>query len=161
MTPLDKTRPFQTRFSFGATSAIMTNLGLVCGLNAAANPKRAIIGSMLIIAVADNISDSLGIHVFQESERIGETEVWFSTFTNYATRVLVSLTFLLLVALLPMNAAVLCSVLWGLALLTAMSYAIARDRGESVLATVVEHVVIAGCVVAASHFVGRLLAARF
>jgi len=161
MAPQDNARPFQTRFSFGATSAIMTNLGLVCGLDAAANPKRAIIGSILVIAVADNISDSLGIHIFQESERVGEREVWLSTFTNYATRLLVSLTFLLLVAFLPMQAAVAASVLWGMALLTVMSYAIARDRGESALATIVEHVLIAAAVIAASHFVGELLASRF
>ena len=157
----DNTRPFQTRFSFGATSAIMTNLGLICGLDAGSNPKRAIIGSILVIAVADNISDSLGIHIFQESERVGEREVWFSTFTNYATRLLVSLTFILLVALLPMKAAVVGSVLWGMSLLTVMSYWIARDRGESALATILEHVLIAAAVIAASHFVGELLSHRF
>jgi len=159
--PAEKQRPFQTRFSFGATTAIITNLGLVCGLDTASNPKRAIVGSILLVALADNISDSFGIHLFQESERIGGREVWFSTLTNFSTRLLVSLTFLLLVIFLPIEVAVVCSIAWGLALLTLLSYAVARDRKESPLATIAEHLTIAAGVVAASHYVGRFLADKF
>jgi hypothetical protein len=56
-----------TRFSFGATSAIITNLGLIVGFDSLSNPKSSIIRSMLVIGIADNISDTLGMHVYQES----------------------------------------------------------------------------------------------
>jgi len=154
-------RPLQTRFSFGASTAIMTNLGLVCGLDTSANPKRAIVGSILIIAVADNISDSLGIHVFQESEHVGSREVWLSTFTNYTTRLLVSLTFLGLIVFLPLEMAVHACVVWGLSLLTLLSYLVARDRKEKPLSSIIEHLLIAGTVITASHYVGRFLADKF
>ncbi|MFA6030467.1 MAG: hypothetical protein WC969_11485 [Elusimicrobiota bacterium] len=38
----------QARFSFGTTSAIMTNMGLICGLDALTNPKKAIVGKFLL-----------------------------------------------------------------------------------------------------------------
>lgn len=68
-------RPAPTRFSFGATSAIITNLGIITGLDTMTNPKLSIIGALLVIALADNLSDSFGIHIYQESEHIGKKEV--------------------------------------------------------------------------------------
>jgi VIT1/CCC1 family predicted Fe2+/Mn2+ transporter len=154
-------RPFQTRFSFGATSGIITNLGLISGLGAAADSRKAIIGSILVIAVADNISDSLGIHFFQESERVGEPEVWLSTLTNYLARLLVSLTFVAFIAVLPLKIAMLCSVAWGVLLLVGLSVLIARAREERALPTILEHVAIAAVVILASRYVGKLLVGWF
>ena len=151
----------ETKISFGTTSAIMTNMGLICGLDTLANPKRAIVGSILVIAFADNFSDSMGIHVFQESEGLSEKEVWFSTATNFFSRVVVSLSFILLVLALPLSAAVPCAVAWGLALLALMSYAIARDRGLNPRREMLVHLCMAAFVTLASHFAGNFLIARF
>ena len=52
----EKCRLTQTKFSFGATSAIITNLGLITGLDKLAHPQLSIITGILIIAVADNIA---------------------------------------------------------------------------------------------------------
>lgn len=60
--------------SFGVTSAIMTSLVLVIGLGGAEN-NMALITALLIIAIAENISDSFGIHIYQESKRIVPKEV--------------------------------------------------------------------------------------
>jgi len=95
-----KLQLYQTKFSFGMTSATVTDLALIVGLNQTPNAKMSIIAAILIIALADNISDSLGIHIFQESECKEQKEVWISTSTNFITRILVSLTFMLLVILL-------------------------------------------------------------
>ena len=59
----EKCRLYETRFSFGATAAIITNMALIAGLRTGDHAKVSIIGGMLIIAIADNISDSVGIHV--------------------------------------------------------------------------------------------------
>ena len=56
-----------SKFSFGATSSTVTSLGIIFGLLTSGNPKASIIGSLLVIAVADNIADSLGIHIYRES----------------------------------------------------------------------------------------------
>jgi vacuolar iron transporter family protein len=148
-------RNYQTRFSFGSSAALITNLGLITGLNSTANAKFSIITSILIIAVADNISDSFGIHVYQESEHIDRREVWLSTGTNFLARLLVSLVFVLLVALLPIGPAVVASLLYGLLLLALISYIIAKDEKVSPFLTIVEHLGIALVVILLSEFVGK------
>ena len=159
--PENKCRPYQTKFSFGATSAIITNLGLIVGLDSLAHPRLAIISGILIIALADNIADSFGIHIYQESEYIGKKEVWLSTLTNFFTRIFVSLTFIILVIVLPLKLAVPCSIVWGLALLTMMSYAIAKDRKVNPYSAILEHIVIAVFVITLSHFIGNYLISKF
>ena len=154
-------RLFQTKFSFGATSAIITNLGLITGLDTLAHPKISIISGILVIALADNIADSFGIHIYQESECINEREVWLSTLTNFLTRVFVSATFILLVAALPINLAVICSIVWGMALLAVMSYTIAKKRNVSVFKALFEHLAIATFVIIASHLIGKTIISRF
>jgi VIT1/CCC1 family predicted Fe2+/Mn2+ transporter len=154
-------RPTQTRFSFGATSAIITNLGIITGLDTLAQPQLSIIGALLVIALADNMSDSFGIHIYQESEHLSKKEVWLSTLTNFFTRLFVSLTFVALIILLPIKVAVVCSVIWGLLILTVMSYIIAKQRKISPYSAILIHIIIAVVVVAASNFIGAFLIARF
>ncbi|MCX5716617.1 MAG: hypothetical protein NTV07_07255 [Candidatus Omnitrophica bacterium] len=154
-------RPYQTKFSFGATSAIITNLGLIVGLDTLAHPQLAIISGIMIIALADNMADSFGIHIYQESEYVGKKEVWISTITNFFTRIFVSLTFVILVLALPLKLAVPCSVIWGLALLAVMSYTIAKDRKINPYLVIFEHIGIAVAVIISSEFVGKLLIGKF
>lgn len=157
----NKCRLHQTKFSFGATSAIITSLGLIIGLDSLSHPKLSIVGGILVIAVADNISDSVGIHIYQESECIPDKEVWFSTLSNFFTRILVSFTFIALVIALPIRLAVPCSIAWGLLLLAFMSYTIAKDRGISPYKAIFEHLSIAILVIIASNFAGKFFISKF
>jgi len=151
----------KTKFSFGATSAIVTNLGLITGLDTLLHPRSSIIGGILLIALADNIADSFGIHIYQESECIANKDTWRSTLSNFFTRICVSLTFIILVVALPMSLAVPCSIFWGLALLVVMSYAIAREKKINPYQTISEHIGIAVAVIILSHFVGKFIIGRF
>jgi len=153
----NKCRPPQTKFSFGATSAIMTILGLIAGLDTLAHPKLSIIGGILVIAIADNISDSMGIHIYQESECIARREVWLSTATNFLTRLLVSLSFIILIIALPMRLAVISAMVWGLVLLALMSYAVAKNTDRHPFRAIFEHMSIAIVIITASHFIGRFV----
>ena len=153
-------RPRQTRFSFGAVSAIITNLGIITGMDTLTHPKVGIIGALLVIALADNLSDSFGIHFYQESEFVGKREVWLSTFTNFATRLLVSLTFIALIVLLPIEIAVACSIVWGLLILAVMTYLVAKEAGTNPWSAVLVHLSIAVVVVAASRIIGGLVVGR-
>jgi hypothetical protein len=51
------------RISFGATSATVTSMGLITELGAAAAEKATILSGLLIVALADNLTDSLSLHV--------------------------------------------------------------------------------------------------
>ncbi len=149
------------RFSFGATSALITNLGLITGLNTATNAKLSIVGSLLIIAIADNISDSLGIHIFQESEYVSVKDVWLRTITNFITRLAVSLLFVLIILVFPLKLAVILSLALGLFILTIMSYIIARERKTNALPVIAEHLIIAIAVIIASDFLGQRILSKF
>ena len=152
---------YQTKFSFGATSAIITNLGIITGLDTLSDPKLSIISGMLVVALADNIADSFGIHIYQESECIDNKEIWLSTLSNFFTRIFVSVTFIILVFVLPINLAVPYSICWGLALLAIMSYAIAKNRIVNPFSEIFKHIIIAIFVIALSHFFGRYIISRF
>lgn len=154
-------QPAHTRFSFGATSAIITNLGIITGLDTLAHPKMSIIAALLVIALADNMSDSLGIHIYQESAHIDKKEVWFSTLTNFLARVIVSLTFIVLIIALPIKIAAACSIAWGLFLLAIMTYVIARRREINPFSAILAHLAVAVLVVVASNFAGKFIIARF
>jgi len=65
--------------SFGLTSAVITTLGLITGLDASTGSSLIIISGILTIAIADSFSDALGMHVSTEAEGGHTTrEVWES-----------------------------------------------------------------------------------
>ena len=154
-------RNYQTRFSFGSTSAIITNLALMAGLHSEANAKISIIGGILVVALADNISDSFGIHIYQESERIETREVWTSTIMNFLSRFIISLSFVALIVLLPLNTAICASLFWGLGLLAMISYIIAKNEASNPYLSILTHLLIAVGVIFLSNLVGDLLVSRF
>ena len=55
-------------FSFGLASGVITTLGLMVGLYASTHSLLAVLGGILVIAVADALSDALGIHISEEAE---------------------------------------------------------------------------------------------
>jgi VIT1/CCC1 family predicted Fe2+/Mn2+ transporter len=158
---IEKAHGWQTRFSFGSTSAIITNLALMAGLHSQANAKISIMGGILVIALADNVSDSFGIHIYQESEKIETREVWTSTILNFISRILVSLSFVGLILILPLNMAIIFSIVWGLLLLAAVSYMIAKNESGNPYSSILTHVLIAVAVIFLSNLVGDLLIGRF
>lgn len=149
------------KFSFGATSAIVTSLAFIVGLFRNANPKPVIIGSLLVIAIADNIADSLGIHIYQESQLLSSKIIRASTFFNFLTRFLVMLIFILLVAFLPMGYAVIFSIVYGISLLSILSYFIAKEQKVNPYRAILQHVVIAVLVVIVSNFLGEWITQIF
>jgi len=150
-----------TNFSFGATSAIVTSLALIVGLDSSANPKLTIIGSLLLLAIADNISDSLGIHIYQESQLLSPNAIKVSTFTNFITRLLITLSFVLLVIFLPLGYAIIFSVVFGLLLLAIMSYFIAKYQKVNPYSAIFQHVGLAVLVIIMSHFLGNWIMGMF
>ena len=131
------------------------------GLHSQANAKISIIGGILVIALADNISDSFGIHIFQESENVDTLEVWISTFLNFSSRFLISLGFIALILLLPLNTAIIASIVLGLILLAALSYLITKNEGKNPYLAILSHVLTAIFVIIVSNFAGDLLVGRF
>jgi VIT1/CCC1 family predicted Fe2+/Mn2+ transporter len=148
--------------SFGVTSGVITTLGLMVGLHAGTHSRQAVIGGILTIAIADALSDALGIHVSRESDAaVSAREVWISTVATFLSKLVFALTFLVPVLLLELTRAVWVSVGWGLALLASLSWAIARAERERPAKVVAEHVSIGLAVIGISHLVGEWISTRF
>ncbi len=150
-----------TNYIFGGTSAIVTSLAIITGLNASENPRLAIIGSLLVIALADNISDSLGIHIYQESEGMPARKVWLKTGTNFFTRLIVSFGFIAIIAVFPLALATYIAIAYGLATLAVFSYFIAISQNRKPMFPILEHLCIAVVVIALSKFVGDFIITAF
>jgi VIT1/CCC1 family predicted Fe2+/Mn2+ transporter len=147
-----------SKFSYGITSSVVTSLALIVGLDAITNPKMSIISALLLIAVADNISDSLGIHIYRESAYSkAKNNIKVYTFSNFLTRLIVTLMFVLLVMFLPIKYAVWSSMILGLSLLSVLSYLIAVNQKTNPYLQIFQHVGIAVVVMITSHFVDQAI----
>jgi vacuolar iron transporter family protein len=150
-----------SKFSFGATSSTVTSLGIIFGLLTSGNPKASVIGSLLVIAVADNIADSLGIHIYRESTATQKENTRMFTISNFLTRFGITFTFVALFALLPLEyAAVSCTIV-GIGILVFLSYMIGVQRKTSTLREILIHLGIAIPVIVISHFLGQLIFSIF
>lgn len=48
---------------FGLTSGVITTLGMIVGLHAGTHSKLPVLAGMMVLAVADALSDAIGIHI--------------------------------------------------------------------------------------------------
>ena len=141
--------------SFGLTSGVITTLGLIIGLNAGTHSKIIIIGGILIIAVTDAFSDALGIHISEESEnKHTEKEIWESTICTFLAKFIFAMSFIIPIILLPLETAIIASIIYGLFLLSIFSYYIADTKNGSRWKAVVEHLSIAIVVITLTNCIG-------
>jgi len=114
-----------------------------------------VIGGIVTIAVADALSDALGIHIAEESKNNGNvSEIWESTIATFVAKFLIAMTFVAPVVTRPLDQAILISVIWALLLLAALSFFVARTQEISPWKVIGEHLLIALCVVVITHAVG-------
>ncbi|HYA86139.1 MAG TPA: hypothetical protein VEI57_03600 [Nitrospirota bacterium] len=146
-----------SRISYGGTAAIVTSMTLITGLNAAGTDKSTLITALLIVALADNITDSLSIHIYQESEQLDEREAFIGTLSNFTTRLSGSLSFVLIVFSFPPKVVVLVSIVWGNLLLGVLTYFLARERNVRILPEVIKHLVVAAVAIILSKIIAHLL----
>ena len=133
----------------------------MAGLNASTGSKLVVLGGILSIAVADALSDSIGMHISEETVSDEHHTVWSATLMTFLVKFVVGMSFAIPVIFLSLNTAMAVNIAWGVVLMTALSVAIARMKDENPLASVLEHVSIALVVVAITHFVGKLISSVF
>jgi len=152
----------RTGLFFGATSGVITTIGLIVGLNSGTNSITAVLGGILVIAVADAMSDALGIHLAEEANPdTDHAHVWAATIVTFLTKFVFSISFAIPLLLLPLGTAVIASVIWGLLVIVVLSYLLARSQGESPYGIIGEHVGIAALVLVLSHYIGVWVAITF
>jgi VIT1/CCC1 family predicted Fe2+/Mn2+ transporter len=153
---------FKVGFSFGTTSGVITTLGLMVGLHSGTQSKLAVIGGVLVIAIADAFSDALGMHISEESKEPRSIKnIWEATFSTFFAKLIIASTFAIPVILLPLNTAMIMGIAWGLLLLGVLSYIIARAHEISPWGVIGEHLFIAVVVVFVTHYLGDLVRVLF
>ncbi|MBN1545921.1 MAG: hypothetical protein JW902_04605 [Syntrophaceae bacterium] len=128
------------------------------GLHSGTHSKIVVLAGILTIAVADAFSDALGIHISEEAENTHTLkQIWAATISTFLAKFLFALTFVVPVVLFALSTAIVVSLIWGLSILTLLSYAIAKSQGEPAWKIVGEHLLISLVVIGITHWVGDWL----
>ncbi len=141
--------------SFGLTSGVITTLGLMVGVYSGTQSSVAVIASVLTIAVADAMSDALGIHISEESENVHTPkEVWVATLTTFFAKFIVSSTFLIPLFLMDLKDAVLTNIAWGTLIMVVYNYFVGKKQDKNTWGVIFEHLFIAFIVVVLTYYIG-------
>ena len=145
------------KFSISATAAIITSLALIAGFAHGNDGQTSIVAGLLVIAIADNIVDSLGIHIYKEAEGACKRETNSSTLGNFTVRLIFALNFVCHCFVVPSSIALIVSAVWGLFLLIILSYFIAMAQKVNPLKQIIWHLLVALLVIMGSKLLGNLI----
>ena len=152
----------RTGLFFGATSGVITTIGLLTGLHAGTQSLAAVLGGILVIAVADAMSDALGIHLAEEANPATDhRHVWSATISTFITKFVFAGSFAIPLLLLPLQQAVWVSIAWGMVVIVVLSFFLAKAQGERPFPVIAEHLSIAVAVVILSHLIGSWVGSTF
>lgn len=143
--------------NFGLTSAVITTLGLMIGLYASTNSKLAVLGGILTIAIADSLSDAMGIHISEEATNNNHKQVWSATKYTFVSKFLLALVFVIPVILLNLSTALIVSIIFGLLVIIYLSMKIAKRERKKPMPIIGEHLAITLFVIITTYLVGHLI----
>src|SRR3972149_1722151 len=144
------------RFSFGISSAVLTTLGVIVGLNSATASLLAVIGGIIAVAISASLSDSIGMYTAKKAERGISPAIAFKSALNvFLGKFIFTLSFLVPFGVFPISWAIYAGIFWGLILLTFVNLQIAFLHEENVAKSVVKNIFIAIAVIIVSYFAGR------
>lgn len=158
---------FTTGISFGLTTAVITSLGMVVGLYSATSSKLVVVAALVIMAIADGLSDALSLHAAEEAElekgraKHSAKEIWLTTLFVFLSVCGFTLTFTIPILVFDRRTAIFVAIGWGFLLLILVNLYIARIRKENPGRLVIEHILLAILVVIISYFAGDLTARAF
>jgi len=143
---------------FGITSGTITTLGLIAGLHSGTQSKLAILVGIVVLAVADALSDAIGIHISEEAEDEHTThELWQSAFFTFISKLCVALSFVIPLELFDFYTAIFASIIWGALLISVFSYLMAKSQKQNPTRVIAEHVIVMLAVVVLAHFIGDIV----
>lgn len=147
------------KFSFGISSAVLTTLGMVVGLNAATASRVAVVAGIVAVAVADSLSDSMGIYTSQRVESgTPASTALIAAMNTFMGKFIFTLSFILPFVFLSFSHAIYASILWGATLLGLVSIQIAYVQEENVAGTILKNEIVAASIILVSFLAGRCVA---
>ena len=119
-------------------------------------------GAILTIAVADSLSDALGIHMSEEAEaEHSHKTIWRTTYATAFFKFIFALLFIIPILLLSLQQAVIASIIAGLILIILLSYYLAKLNKIKPIKAIMEHIVIAILVIVITYYLGIWIANVF
>lgn len=107
------------------------------------------------MALADSFSDALGMHVTEESQRnVSQKFTWEATAATFLFKMLFGLSFVIPFIFLSYGNAVICSVIWGLSVISLFSFRLGLRRKENPWRTTGEHLAISILVIVLTQLLG-------
>lgn len=148
--------------SFGLTSAVLTTIGVIVGLYKGMHSLSVVMGGVLTVSVADALSDAMSMHVHEEAEcEHSGREIWESTLATFVSKLLIGISFLIPLKVFAAVHAISICIVWGIVLLSALSFIIAKGSSTSPLRVISEHLVMAVAVIAITYMVGAWIESVF
>jgi predicted adenylyl cyclase CyaB len=144
------------KFSYGISSAVLTTLGVIVGLNSATASQIAVIGGIVAVAIADSLSDSMGMYAAKTTERGVSSAVAFRNALNvFLGKFIFTLTFIIPFIIFPFSFAIYTCIAWGLILLTFVNFQIAFIQEKNIPKTIIKNILIAIVVIIISYLAGK------
>ena len=150
-------RSIKKGVGFGLSSGIITTLGLMIGLYASTNSKMIVLGGIILIAIADSLADSLGMHMSAEFEsNTSKKGLWETTVATFSSKFIFAISFIIPVLIFQLKTAIIVSIVWGMLLLSILSFQISKKSRYSSFRIILEHLVLAVCVIIITYCLGSL-----
>ena len=150
------------RYSFGISSAVLTTIGIIVGVNAATTSTLAVMGGIASVAIADSMSDAMGMYAAKKAERgLSKSIAVWSAFNVFISKLLFTLTFMIPFLFAPLSSAILICIVWGMILISFVSVIIAFINEESIAYSIMKNVIITIIVISASFAAGKAIEALF
>ncbi len=149
---------FLKGLGFGVTSGVVTTVGLLMGLAASTQAIIPVVSGILIIAVADSLSDSFGIYVEEESTNGNSlAQIKEAAYATFVAKFFVAISFISFFIFFPLKLAVFISVIWGLTLSGIFSLYLAGIKGKKRIPFALTHVALTLFVILLSHYIGTFI----
>lgn len=146
------------KFAFGASSAIMTVMGIIAGLTSAEQSLSAVLGSIASVGIADSMADSMSVYTAKKSERGSSEKVAMRTaLSTFWSKLFFSMSFLAIFILAPTNYAIWVSIFWGLGLLGFMNFLISFVQEENIFWSVLKNIGLAVFIMMVSFWAGSFI----
>tara|TARA_Y100000310_G_C20702951_1_gene831781 strand:- start:3059 stop:3553 length:495 start_codon:yes stop_codon:yes gene_type:complete len=140
---------------FGVTSGVITTLGMMVGLDAGTSSSLAVIVGVFSVAIADALSDAMGMHTAEEVNQVSKKALWETTFSTFLSKLIFTLTFAIPVLLFELKTAILISIIWGAILIGSFSYYIATIQKKDPGKLITIHLFVTLLVIILTYFIGK------
>jgi len=143
--------------TYGAVSAVMTGLAIIIGLSTTVGAKTNIVVALMIIAIADNISDSFGIHFQEESQLLPKEKVRNTTLLNFVSRFVTTAILIIFVLIFSMNLAMILAIVFCLVVIIILSYLISKRQKTNPYKAITSHLATAIALMIASYILREII----